>query len=453
MRLVIFGAGKMYQEYKKDIKKDIEIVGFIDNEMSKWGKHLDGIMIYPPSDLITLEYDAVFLLSIYYRDMRLQLRKMGIPRNKIFTIDNHIELLVKDKPMHCYGILHQESSGKRVLIFSHALSSTGAQNVLYQVCDVLRKNDFQVTVVSKSDGILRERFIEIGIPVIIIRDIYSKKKNIDELVAWSDMIFVNTLLLYDTVYELSNYNKKLIWWIHESGELDYIQEDFELIEKKENVSIYSVSPLVRRMIWKKYSEKLKIESLLYGIPQYDTQVVKTIRQEKMIFALIGWIGYIKGQDIFLSAVNQLSATIREQAEFWIVGGGKLSSRELNIVKKHSCIKVLGEIEHTLMYKLYNQIDVVVSCSREDAMPVVVTEGCMTGKLIILSDAIGSADFIEHGKTGLVFKNEDVDGLIRWIEWAVSNREQAERIGRASKEVYKKYFSMDQFKDNLLAIIK
>ena len=231
-------------------------------------------------------------------------------------------------PMHCYGILHQESSGKRVLIFSHALSSTGAQNVLYQVCDVLRKNDFQVTVVSKSDGILRERFIEIGIPVIIIRDIYSKKKNIDELVAWSDMIFVNTLLLYDTVYELSNYNKKLIWWIHESGELDYIQEDFELIEKKENVSIYSVSPLVRRMIWKKYSEKLKIESLLYGIPQYDTQVVKTIRQEKMIFALIGWIGYIKGQDIFLSAVNQLSATIREQAEFWIVGGGKLDRKSV-----------------------------------------------------------------------------------------------------------------------------
>lgn len=452
MRLIIFGAGKMYQEYKEKFRRDIEIIAIIDNQADKWGKMIDGIMIYPPSYIENLKYDGVFLLSAYYHDMQLQLRKMGIPENKIYTIDSHIETLLPEEPVQYYGSLCRETMRKKILVFSHALSSTGAQNVLYQAVCILRKNNYQVAVVSKSDGVLRDRFIEIDVPVIIIRDIHSKKEEVAKLVDWSDMIFVNTLLLYDTVFEVSKYNKKLIWWIHESGELKYVGAELRTIEKRDNVFIYAVSPLVKRLIWKECGDKLKIECLTYGLPKYNVQAAHKNEQDKVIFAVIGWIGYIKGQDIFLDAVDKLPADTKKQAEFWIIGGGELSPDDKKIVGKYSCIKVLGEIENTKMHEIYNEIDVVVSSSREDAMPVVVTEGCMAGKLVIISDSIGTAEFIEHGKTGLIFKNEDVNELAGWMEWAVGHRMQAKQIGTASQAVYEQYFSFEAFSDNLLAVI-
>ena len=55
MRVVIFGAGKMFQIVKKNIKKEIEIVAFLDNDTTKWGDQLDNIPILAPHQVIELE--------------------------------------------------------------------------------------------------------------------------------------------------------------------------------------------------------------------------------------------------------------------------------------------------------------------------------------------------------------------------------------------------------------
>lgn len=117
-------------------------------------------MIYPVSDLLKLEYDMVFLLSAYYLDMQQQLRALGVPKEKIYNM-NHIEFLCEGEPIQWYGKLPVECQQKKILVFSHALTSTGAQNVLFQSVQVLKKHNFQVVIVSGTDGILRNRFQEL----------------------------------------------------------------------------------------------------------------------------------------------------------------------------------------------------------------------------------------------------------------------------------------------------
>lgn len=452
MRFVIFGVGKMYQMYKSNFRKDIQIVAFVDNQADKWGQQVDGITVHAPAELKNMEYDIIFLLSFYYLDMQLQLRQMGIPEDKIYTIDNHIESLCVEEEIKYYGELNKDASKKKILIFSHALFFTGAQNVLYHAVCAMKKNGFQIAVVSKSDGILRERLEKLDIPVVIIKDIYSKKIAVKQLVDWSDIILVNTLLLYDAVLELSKYNKKLVWWIHETGILKYVGGEFRRIEENQHVSIYAVSPLVKRLIQQECGDEMKVGVLPYGLPLYEVENKANIYGKKMIFAVIGRIVYIKGQDIFLRAVSRLPAIIRENAEFWIVGEGELTPEELKVAEKHSCVKVLGEIEDTRMHEIYREIDVVICSSREDAMPVVVAEGCMAGKSAIVSDAVGTADLIEHGTTGLIFKSEDVDELAEQIKWAFEHEERMKQIGAEAKKVFRQYFSMDVFESNLLTII-
>lgn len=457
MRFVIFGIGNMYQKYKSTFKKDIEITAFIDNQQEKWGKKTDGIMVYAPEELNQLNYDAVFILSVHCLEMRMQLLRIGIPKEKIYMMDNHIELLCEKEPLQYYGKpeekLYGESCGKKILTFSPALSSTGAQNVLYYTVCTLQKNNFQMIVVSKEDGIMRERLVKQGIPVIIMRDIHSRADEVKNLVDWADFIFVNTLLLYDTVFELKNYKKEFIWWIHETGILQYIEDDFKAIEAEEKVSIYAVSPMVIRIIQRQYGGDLRIKELKYGLPQYERKKRDRTPESKVIFAVIGYIGYIKGQDVFLEAVDRLPDDVREKAEFWIVGGGILSEKYKKMTERYSCIKVLGEVENTKICEIYSEIDAVVCVSRVEAMSVAITEGCMNGKTPIVSDAAGIAEFIENRKTGFVFESEDIDGLTEIMKQVIADPEMAERIGMASKGIYNNYFSMDIFERNLLAAIK
>ena len=452
MRVVIFGAGKMFQIVKKNIKKEIEIVAFLDNDTTKWGDQLDNIPILAPHHVIELEYDYIFLLSNYYLDMRLQLRSLGIPEEKVFDL-NHMEKIRMPEPVQCYGEVLEETKKKKIVIFSHALSSTGAQNVLYIAAGVLQQKGYSLIVVSRTDGELKERFLKQKIPIIIMRDIFWGQEKLNELVDWADVVFVNTLWLDYVVEELQGFGKKIIWWIHETGALQYLSDSlFSHITEIGCTSIYAVSPLVKRKIIQKYGENPYLYELLYGLPRYYAEKV-SMPNEKKIFAIIGGIAKIKGQDIFIKAVEQLPNPYKNKAEFWIIGGGKVGEEEEQIIEKTPSIKVKGNIENQKMPEIYKQIDVVVCCSREDAMPVAVTEGCMNGKTAIISDITGIAEYVVNGQNGLIFESEKIEQLTELIKWVLDQEERAKQIGEASKEIYEKYFSMEVFERNLVRVIE
>ena len=184
------------------------------------------------------------------------------------------------------------------------------------------------------------------------------------------------------------------------------------------------------------------------MPYYETGEKKENFHGKTIFAVIGGIGWIKGQDIFIKAIERLSEYYRENAEFWIVGGGKLAQEDLKRAQLFPCIKVTGEIENQKMPDLYSKIDVVVCCSRKEAMSVVVAEGCMNGKLVIVSDAAGIADYIVNGENGLIFQNENIKQLTELMQWTLEHEEEVKRIGARSKRIYKEHFLMERFEKEL-----
>lgn len=452
MRVVIFGTGKFYQKYKNSIKKNIELVAFIDNDPGKWGKMLDGIMIYPVSDLNKLEYDIVFLISTSHAAMKRQLWTLGVPRDKIYSM-NCIGLLCDlGESTQWYGTLPSEGRRKNILVFSHALNSTGAQNMLFHAVQVMKKHHFEVVVVSGSDGVLRSRYQKLDVPVAIIRNVYAENEEIIQLCEWADLVVVNTLLLSETVLELIKLKKTLLWWIHESGFSKYIElEDLSEIGKNSEVSIYVVSPLVRRKLIEYYGMNLHLQELQFGLPDYGENTAR-VKSDKMIFVQVAAIDHIKGQDLLLRAISNLPEYIREKAEFWIVGPGRLPEDLLNLSKKFECVKIKGEIENTRMAELYRAVDVVVCASRVEALSVVVVEGCMTHKASIVSSAAGIADFLEHEKTGLIYESENVEELSSWIKWAVEHKEEVKQIGENSRKVYDTYFSMNVFEEKLLAAI-
>ena len=87
------------------------------------------------------------------------------------------------------------------------------------------------------------------------------------------------------------------------------------------------------------------------------------------------------------------------------------------------------------------------------MPAVCTEAMMHELPCLVSDAIGTAAYIQEKKNGLLFQNGNIEELARQIVWCVEKRQELTLIGKKSRKIFENNFSMDIFEKNLLEVIE
>lgn len=86
--IIIFGAsddskrliGELYSTVLCEL---IDIVAICDNDSRIHGNQINGIVIIPPSELVNYEYDKIIVTPIFYDDIKKQLLKLGIEKQKI----------------------------------------------------------------------------------------------------------------------------------------------------------------------------------------------------------------------------------------------------------------------------------------------------------------------------------------------------------------------------------
>ena len=104
-------------------------------------------------------------------------------------------------------------------------------------------------------------------------------------------------------------------------------------------------------------------------------------------------------------------------------------------------------------KKYEEIDVVVCPSRNDPMPVVVTEGMMMKKVCIVSEDVGQATILTDGESGLICRTGDAEDLCKKMKWAIDHKDRCVEMGNKAHELYKQFFSMEKFEHNVMKIME
>lgn len=91
MKIVIFGTGLYYKNRKQSLEEKVEIIAFLDNDINKAGKILDGIEIMSPLKIKTLQYDKILLMSkaTNHAEMIQQLTDLGVGKDEVI---NYAEL-------------------------------------------------------------------------------------------------------------------------------------------------------------------------------------------------------------------------------------------------------------------------------------------------------------------------------------------------------------------------
>lgn len=458
MKLIIFGTGKFYQNRKQRFENE-EIVAFVDNDEKKYNQLFEGVPVIAPSKISEIEYDFICLMARgeFVEQMRKQLEQLQVPYEKILDYFEYGMLSEGNKITLYYGRKCVPNDNKKILLLTHELSYSGAPLVLFYVAQILRRKGFFVAVLSLKDGELRKDFIREGVAVGIQEDIRRFDPVLFEWFQQFDLVWGNTVTYYFWVEAFGRTNIPFIWWLHESAEAyEWLGPHRMPRQIGKNVYIYAVGSLALAMA-RKYIPNGKTEELLYGTPDFSNDVKTVSKQrEKVIFGIIGTINARKAQDIFIDAIEKLSCEERAKAEFWIIGSilnqefyEKIKPRIGEIQE----IKEFGACNREEMKNLYAQIDVVVCPSREDPLPVVVTEAMIMSKPAIVSTMTGTAALITDQENGFICETGEAEELAKTMEWILHNTEKLCEIGKNARKLYESNFAMNVFERNINKIVE
>src|SRR5882757_1594451 len=221
--------------------------------------------------------------------------------------------------------------------------------------------------------------------------------------------------------------------------------------------VVAVSDEVRMRLLKAGVREEKVDLVRNGIDlrPFDN-VIPSLRavsapDRTLIVGLIGRLSWEKGIDIFLRAAARVVAEL-PNARFVVVGEGldrdklELLIDELQIRKN---VSMLGRRED--MPSIYASLDVIVSSSRQEGLPMAILEGMASG-LPLVATAVGEVPtVVTDGRTGVLVPSEDADSLAAKIVDLLQDSEKRLRLGAAAKQLMKEEYSAERMTADYLCV--
>lgn len=456
MKVIIFGLGRFYQERKDMITSDVEIVAFFDNNIELQGGTIDAKPIVSPMESGRFSYDKIILMSASEEEMKNQLLELGIEEEKIWYWERFFsEMYHGIFKLYCSNTNSKNRYTKKILIISTDLNYNGGTIVAAYAAKVLQEcGNMVILAAPGGDKKFIKETTDSGINIMLCPALPYVQKEELFWIKQFDAVIVNVFQMILCACEISRI-RPVLWWIHEPRDL-FVQtiKRFQKVismEQLERVDIYAVSNVPQRNFNFYFSDKIR-KLLPYGIPDQREEAEVKEKKDHLIFAVIGVVCSVKAQDIFLKAIDLLSAEEKIGTEFWLIGfiGNDDYGRQIKEMAsdREAIIKIKGQLTRSEIHEEYKKIDVVVCNSLEDSLPIVVTESMMYEKICIVSDTTGTAHYIKSGENGLVCKNGDPEDLCEKMRWVIHNQEKLHAMGSNARKIYEKHFSMKAFRRRL-----
>jgi glycosyltransferase involved in cell wall biosynthesis len=151
--------------------------------------------------------------------------------------------------------------------------------------------------------------------------------------------------------------------------------------------------------------------------------------------LIGFIGRLsveKGPDLFLRTAVSVRAQ-HPAASFVLIGDGAMLKQLQTFVSRFGlsgAVHFAGVQDD--MPAVFNELDIVVSSSNSEAMPLAVMEAMASGLPVVACKVGGVADLVEHGVTGWLSPENDYETLASHVVDLLEDDDLRIAAGRAGR---------------------
>jgi glycosyltransferase involved in cell wall biosynthesis/SAM-dependent methyltransferase len=367
----------------------------------------------------------------------------------------------KDSVIYQAKILadYDESNKTKVLVLSHELNLTGGPMAILYLSEILKENDYLAVVASPRDGLLASNFEKDQIPTLVCPQLLESDM-IRQFAGLFDIIIVNTIANAPAIRALYGFSQPILWWVHEA-KVSYTQEILTALPAylPDNIHVFTGGNYAKAQL-QSYRPAWNIGELLYYVPdiQIETKSFTLPAQSegKTIFASIGYLEERKGQDILVDALESLPEDELRKGYYVFVGRQfypPIFKRITALCQRFpDAAQYIEELPAQDIKKLYQRMDCLVCCSKDDPMPVVVTEALAASKLVICSEHTGSATILRKDGSGLVYNHNDPAELAECILQVLHHGSDFDNIRAAARDSYVKHFSHEVFSRNLLKIL-
>ena len=221
--------------------------------------------------------------------------------------------------------------------------------------------------------------------------------------------------------------------------------------------VVAVSEDIRQRLVKAGTRAEKIRIIRNGIDLRPFDCASGVVKDELgwsAFPLVGLVGRLsveKGVDIFLRAAARVVAQVPD-ARFVVVGDGpdraKLEALIDEVGIRGSAV-MLGRRND--MPSVFASLDVMVSASRQEGLPIVILEG-MASRLPLIATPVGEVPtVIQDGRTGVLVPAEEPELLASAIIDLLQDNAKRERLGVAARRLVEKDFSAERMAADYLRV--
>jgi len=279
-----------------------------------------------------------------------------------------------------------------------------------------------------------------------------------------DVIYTNTMTVCVGALSARLLRRPHVWHIREFG-----REDFGLIfDLGERVALRLMDLLSSIIIansqavaskFRPFFGSKKVKVVYSSVTAKRKNVMNAFPVPKgtdVRCVTVGSISKSKGQEDAVLATAELRR-LGLQPILWIVGGTvdqdyerhlHLMVRDLGLQK---FVRFVGEMDDAFEAML--RVDVVLVCSRSEALGRVTIEGMLAGKPIVGTRSGGTLELIREGFNGLLYNPGDYRELADKICYLHDNPGEAQRMGENGREWAQPRFSQTAFATKVLCLLR
>jgi O-antigen biosynthesis protein len=372
-----------------------------------------------------------------------------------YFTDNMRDWLYSDSPIPIRMMARDQpaavGSSPDLLFVSHDLSLSGAPMMLFHAARWCRNNGIFVLVMTPRDGPLGEKLKAEGIPLITDPLIETEDESFARFARDFDCIVANTILSAGVVHAMRNENVPIAWWLHEPGSSgEHCIRIYPNLRAALPLPDMLFAPSERTAAAYRPFTDRPVKCLRNAIPDLGWKRSEDgpAPRHPLRFLLLGGVERRKGQDIFVRALALLPRDVQEAARFQI--GGRILDPDFwekvgAVAATLKNFSFRGGLNHTEAIELMREADVIVSASRDEAMPTVtILEAMSLGKALIATTVGGADEALVDGENALLVRPEAPDALAAAIRRLIEDRTLTFKLGEGARATYEKQFTMERF---------
>lgn len=267
-----------------------------------------------------------------------------------------------------------------------------------------------------------------------------------------NLIYSNTSTIYFGAWLARKLKCKHVWHFREfckedQKSLRILNKLFIRLAKSANLLI-----MISESLNRYYIEKYNFTNSLVLYNDISEIYINTERNEDLFYNILitGTICEEKGQFFVIKTIEKMK---KDNIRLYIAGGNNAYSREL---KKYVHAKKINNIIFCdlvdNMNELRKRIDISIVSAKSEAFGRTIIED-MLSKILVIGCSTGAVpELIKNGETGLLYEYNDMNDLIKKINYAINNKKIIENITNKAFE-YAKSFTKSNTAQEITSIFQ